>query len=829
MQAPVPASEGVKSEAHLAIEEPPAVAKTQPIRINPRPSSLPPVREENTSTPGELPRLDIGLAGNETGHSSESLSVDSGAGQGRTKVQLPQPGEATQAFSPGDFIVPAGAADESLPEFAIDPISDPLPMVPPEPRIDFAIEESHSGDKNSDPTEPILPLETEELVVQEATTEPKTIPLDLAADLGLDFVKLEEELESVSAVDEIEPEAISEPGEVGTEELTTPLLDDEEPLADSSEIGESLDELFDSVLPNVELEEVFPLEEISNASVGAPKAHEDSILNIFAEADQKVVPEIEPDTATLSEGSFETLLSEQTLTSEAIDQGNKAPKNFRKLNSPAKEESSQEDAFPEEFAQVEKREVKPDSPPVRGKTGFLGDFFASSPFKKEGDPQRSTMVLISIIGAVAILATSAMILAVNGFGGGWTVEQVDEDTVTPPPRMSENPPEQRNISPIESATLNGDATPAVINTDLIEQEVTKSGISNQAFVTPVNANSDPTVPAEPVVGGQSVMETLDAQKNEKPALSFDERVQSIVNGTGGSSDTSSNLSPAVESITPSAIVEPTVGEFSTGLANPAFPSKVNPIEPYDRGANDRRAKPLTGPENYNPPESFKAPGPSDAPLGKTHDLLDAFLRAPDWESRIKYIYNGESLRPAIREYYQKWPDSTTDHFSIQLFQMEQDVALGGPYWVYLVSTSDLDQGYPIIIREENGFLKVDWEIFSEFHDKHFVKFQEGAIASPRTLRVVVERVSDYFGPDREGFSDLSDYFVYQINPPYGDLNEFSTYAFVKKNSSLAGQLESVVGLSDEPLAVIVTLEEKAFPHGIRHLVVTDYLTEGWFR
>ena len=161
--------------------------------------------------------------------------------------------------------------------------------------------------------------------------------------------------------------------------------------------------------------------------------------------------------------------------------------------------------------------------------------------------------------------------------------------------------------------------------------------------------------------------------------------------------------------------------------------------------------------------------------------------------------------------------------------MESDPEMGGPYWVYLISTSDVDQGFPLIVRVEDGNLKVDWEIFSEFYDKHFVRFRSGEIPGPATFRLVIERMSDYYGADRDGFKDLDDYYVYQINPPYGDLNEFSEYAFVKKGSELAESLDNVVGLGEEPLAVIITLDKSSFDHGVKHFVITEYVTEGWFR
>ena len=52
---------------------------------------------------------------------------------------------------------------------------------------------------------------------------------------------------------------------------------------------------------------------------------------------------------------------------------------------------------------------------------------------------------------------------------------------------------------------------------------------------------------------------------------------------------------------------------------------------------------------------------------------------------------------------------------------------------------------------------------------------------------------------------------------------------MKADSEIAKKLDEVVGLGEQPLAVIVTLSQESFPHGVKHLVITDYVTEGWFR
>lgn len=233
-------------------------------------------------------------------------------------------------------------------------------------------------------------------------------------------------------------------------------------------------------------------------------------------------------------------------------------------------------------------------------------------------------------------------------------------------------------------------------------------------------------------------------------------------------------------------------------------------------------------ETSDYPDTFAAPGPDEGPLTRVKEIIDAFVYAPSWEDRLKYCYQVERLRPAIEAYYEKWPYVKISRFSNQLFQMEMDEEMGGPYWVYLISTKEGDQGFPVIVRVEDGNLKVDWEIFVEFHDRHLAKFLEGEMSNPGTYRVVLERKSDYYGLDRDSFSDLDDYYVFGINAPYGELNEFSDAAFVRRDSPMASDLDAVVGLNDEPLAVILTLERVSFPHGTEHLVIKEYVTEGWF-
>ncbi len=417
----------------------------------------------------------------------------------------------------------------------------------------------------------------------------------------------------------------------------------------------------------------------------------------------------------------------------------------------------------------------------------LDELFGSTQNTSKG-LSKTAVVMLCGIAAAAIIATVVVIFIINLMGG-----------LDPRKAYEENP----------AITASNPIEPAPVETEI---------------------PAEPSINDAPAVIDPTAMIRVDPAAAE---VSIDERIQRVVNSAEGTP-----IDPVLETSPRFDVVENAIDQFKSETAGgqpaatPPLIEEAPPIVPAEspeetnKPSDDSNKTPAAA---YNPPAKFPAPGPGESPLLNTNELIDAFIKAPDWQTRVKYVYQGESLRAAMEDYYQKWPDEKIEKFSLQLFQMEQDVSLGGPYWVYLVSTSDTDYGFPIIVRTEDGNLKLDWEIYSEFRDRHFVRFREGYLSRPSTFRVVIERVSDYFGTDRANFKDLATYNVYQVKPPYGEPDEFSEYAFVKKDSPLAKKLDAVVGLNDEPLAVMVTIDEKLLDHGTKHFVITDYLTEGWFR
>ncbi len=775
-----PAPEIAASAAEADV--PRAVEQTQPIRINTQPRNLPETRVDPGTETGDLPRLDVTLGEqNASATAAEMTSSEGIAPREPTKVQLPMPGDESRQYAPDDFIIP-GKLEEPAeapeqPE-GVEPVPQPSVEIPAVPADPGDPDDSELIDFSSGQFDPAPPTPEPASTGQAAVPEPASV----SELLGLDGFDPEPQPSAAAVPPPVAPVA---PVEFPESEMNVPE-------------GLQMDPVPAEVPAQQEMPAAEQALEHSEAIQQSPVVNEPAPTP----APETAQPGVPEQFSSPAEQEDEDPLSRNPIAASAGS--------LRSGPAPAPV-SAQEAAVP----------------PKRSEADVLDDMFGGS----ESGGGFSLNIKLLVIAGAAVLATVAVLLVGNSLGGFGKME--DPATVDSPikpitPEKSvepETPPVVLTPEPANEPSIND--APAVVDPVAQSADVEATRVGSTIAMpgdtsTPVTImdssgnlqapaketpNSTPSTPSALDTAGSAINDVT--AKVDSAALSFDEKVQSIVNG-GNPDGGAAGMS--------------VIGGGAPATSPDSAGATTTPPAAADNGTAA-----AGNTKGYHPEPSYPAPEGDASPLGKTHELIDAFLRAPDWETRLRYTYQGDSLKPAIESYYQKWEERPIDRFSLQLFQMESDPEMGGPYWVYLISTSDVDQGFPLIVRVEDGNLKVDWEIFSEFYDKHFVRFRSGEIPGPATFRLVIERMSDYYGADRDGFKDLDDYYVYQINPPYGDLNEFSEYAFVKKGSELAESLDNVVGLGEEPLAVIITLDKSSFDHGVKHFVITEYVTEGWFR
>ncbi|MEO0415656.1 MAG: hypothetical protein AAF226_11970 [Verrucomicrobiota bacterium] len=224
-------------------------------------------------------------------------------------------------------------------------------------------------------------------------------------------------------------------------------------------------------------------------------------------------------------------------------------------------------------------------------------------------------------------------------------------------------------------------------------------------------------------------------------------------------------------------------------------------------------------------DAFPVPIDDQLPLGDTRKLIGVFLGAQTWQDRIEFTFRGDAKKEEIEAYYEGNPFVDYSDFDLEFLQSEADEDLGGPYWVYMANLGK-KRGVPIIVRMEGDQLKVDWNVFAEFHDQHFAASKKGRMELPRSFRLVVERASEYYGPDRDRFPGIDDYLICKVSSPL-DLTA-RDWVFVKKGTPQAKELDQVLKVGDDPLAMIIELDLKTFSHDINHWMVSDVVSEGWF-
>ncbi len=220
-----------------------------------------------------------------------------------------------------------------------------------------------------------------------------------------------------------------------------------------------------------------------------------------------------------------------------------------------------------------------------------------------------------------------------------------------------------------------------------------------------------------------------------------------------------------------------------------------------------------------------APGAKQNQLEDPRKIVEAFLHAKSWKERLPYIFNAKNLSKTIEEYYETDPQGPISNYTLEFINMERSRADNSLFYVFFYITKQMPDGLPLILRTEDGKLKVDWEIFAEFHDQHFKYFVKGENPGPHPLRIMIKRAS-YWGPDKDKFTDLNDYLCFGISsPPYPEEGEF---AFIKKGSPLAAKLEQSLPWGKPPVSGIVEIEKVKLSHGDEHLIIKNIVTDGWF-
>ncbi|WP_367871450.1 hypothetical protein [Luteolibacter sp. Populi] len=225
------------------------------------------------------------------------------------------------------------------------------------------------------------------------------------------------------------------------------------------------------------------------------------------------------------------------------------------------------------------------------------------------------------------------------------------------------------------------------------------------------------------------------------------------------------------------------------------------------------------------PELAAAPDKPDEPadegpplkiLAAPEAALKAFLLAPDWHARLKHVANPEEMAEVMKGYYAEEHDGPINPLSVAVQESRDDSAGVPDFYIYLVTTGQAPEGFPVAVMNREGGWKVDWGSFVEFHDDHFSRFAGGQAGDKGAFHLLV-RITN-FAPKREGFT------AFRLDPPLPDRDR---YGFVPTGSELHEMLKKSTDWG-KPGHAVLRLMRHPGEDGKNWLEITELLATEWW-
>ncbi len=204
-------------------------------------------------------------------------------------------------------------------------------------------------------------------------------------------------------------------------------------------------------------------------------------------------------------------------------------------------------------------------------------------------------------------------------------------------------------------------------------------------------------------------------------------------------------------------------------------------------------------------------------LAKPEAALRAFLSAPDWRTRAKYVLNPEENAKDMELYYKLLPDGEIAFKSVTVQDSRKEAgSQAEEYHIYQVVTEQAPAGFPVAVVLRDGEWKVDWGTFAEFHGDLFSRFAKGE-GGPKAGFHLVLRLTN-FAPKHEGFT------AFRLDPP---LPGRDLYGYVPTNSELHQRLTECTSWG-KPGQALLRLQRNTGKDGKIWIEITGIQVEGWW-
>ncbi len=227
------------------------------------------------------------------------------------------------------------------------------------------------------------------------------------------------------------------------------------------------------------------------------------------------------------------------------------------------------------------------------------------------------------------------------------------------------------------------------------------------------------------------------------------------------------------------------------------------------GKANANVRPRWQAEFNNSPDRF---------IRKLRPIIEGFLKAENWEDRLRFCADAETVRPLMEDYYKDNDDGPIGY---------QEVFYGGSVSVgeFFITANLLmddysDRGF-VMLRDDDGSWSVDWESFVGYSTMSMAEFKKVRPTEPQLFRLTIKRPSSgYYNYE---FSDEKSWDGYLLA---GRNTEEILYAYVKKFSESASDLNEIFSMKREAAITLMIRFPEDAPSA-NQVEVVKVIGEGW--
>lgn len=222
---------------------------------------------------------------------------------------------------------------------------------------------------------------------------------------------------------------------------------------------------------------------------------------------------------------------------------------------------------------------------------------------------------------------------------------------------------------------------------------------------------------------------------------------------------------------------------------------------------------------HAPPAVIAPPEPAprdDLVIDQAAVVAQSFWQSANWEERLKFIRQPETVRGMVEAYYKDHPDAPINDATLSLAMPTR----------HLVNLSfeipSLDRSHFLCVVMVKGKFLVDWESSSIYQEAKIAELRAKRSPEPSRIAVTITRLEEnnYFN---YAFSNADEWVCYQLGYPGLNLNLFG---YAKKDSSESIAIDALLGIVHQQAVVLEVRFPPAAPVD-NQVEILKLLREEW--